>query len=870
MATSAKSAVKEAPSKRIVVSDSLAVKYRPHKIEDMIGNDTAKAALSGMLTRKKFPNTILLHGGTGMGKCVIGSTLVLTSEGMRRIDSLVKHEDGFTKYQGPQVANAYGKWETPAAGFTKIADSTVRVTTKFGTIEGTPEHPMLGIVDGQLGYHRLDSFKINDALATPRIIHHLTCSGSSARNRPNYFLLGVALSSIKLGKGTYKTLHAPEELNDYFVGSNVVIPDAVGADDWCDLAIRQRFPIQSNHPMNTGDLASTQAFPAELYHPMNAYDFLRGVLLANYRGQPNSHVEIVMPTEQLAIEVKMLFMSWNIRSRVSSAVEGSLNRSVFIGEDSSELGTLFDLPQFVTKKSFELNYVGELKLMPEDKLFSHEEKQIRTLQRYSSVTDVQVVNEPKMVYDLSLAGTHSFQTECCISHNTTMARMLARYINCDTGDACGTCSSCRAGDASPDVLEMNMATERGIDEVRNLISKSKLAPRFNKRIFILDELHQCFPGNVQVLLAGGGYKEIEHITVDDRVQGFNHETGQLEDCNVQETHALLNTRSMVRVACDMGHVSCTYDHKWWSEDRQQYVTALHLRKGEKVKTPTGITYVRSVHMARNETTVYDITVPKTSNFFVKVGGECVLVHNCTPQAKEALLKPLEEPAKNTMWILCTTEPEKLTKTILGRCQQINVSAPTSKEMVVHLRQVCRSEGVKVTEERLPVLRHIAEASMGHSRNALQMLETFINLLAGNKEMSIEQIQKLLTSSSGGDNDELAAHLLAAILGGQGKEAVKLLHQAGQNKDTMGVIFKLRWLLDFKLNAWAGTMKFNPHINQIFEKKFGKKPINVTHIIKIMATLVDCEIKIKTVSGLDDRIYFSSRILNDMVEIVSEK
>jgi DNA polymerase III gamma/tau subunit len=50
----------------IVVSDSLAVKYRPRTIEDMIGNDSAKSMIQGMLKNKKFPNTILLHGGTGM------------------------------------------------------------------------------------------------------------------------------------------------------------------------------------------------------------------------------------------------------------------------------------------------------------------------------------------------------------------------------------------------------------------------------------------------------------------------------------------------------------------------------------------------------------------------------------------------------------------------------------------------------------------------------------------------------------------------------------------------------------------------------------------------------------------------------------
>ena len=314
---------------------------------------------------------------------------------------------------------------------------------------------------------------------------------------------------------------------------------------------------------------------------------------------------------------------------------------------------------------------------------------------------------------------------------TTTARMLARYINCATGDACGTCPSCRAGDASPDIVEMNMAETRGIDDIRNLIGKSKLAPRFNQRVFILDELHQL-----------------------------------------------------------------------------------------------------------------------------------------TTQAKEAMLKPLEEPAKRTMWILCTTNPEKLPKTIIGRCQQIAVEAPTVKEMVQFLIGICKQEGIKITkEDDLPILKHIAERSMGHSRNALQMLETYIAVKSSGQASSVEDILKSLAVSTEEDLDDIAAHLVACILKGEGKEAVKLLFQM-KDKDPLGVVFKMRWLLDFKLNEWAGTMKFNPQINQLFIKYYGsKRPLKTLHLIRILSTLIDCEVAVKTITGLDPRMYFSSKILNDMVHIV---
>lgn len=74
---------------------------------------------------------------------------------------------------------------------------------------------------------------------------------------------------------------------------------------------------------------------------------------------------------------------------------------------------------------------------------------------------------------------------------TTSAWMLARYLNCKTLDACGKCDSCKHSEKDhPDIVDMNGAEQRGIDEVRKLIDKARFLPRYNFRVFILDEIHQ--------------------------------------------------------------------------------------------------------------------------------------------------------------------------------------------------------------------------------------------------------------------------------------------------------------------------------------------------------------------------------------------
>ncbi|NIT79700.1 MAG: AAA family ATPase [Anaerolineae bacterium] len=85
---------------------------------------------------------------------------------------------------------------------------------------------------------------------------------------------------------------------------------------------------------------------------------------------------------------------------------------------------------------------------------------------------------------------------------TTIARILARRINCQEPDGyepCGKCASCKQT-KHPDVLELNAADERGIGTIRRLQSVSVLAPRFEKRVIIMDECHALTPQAYQASL----------------------------------------------------------------------------------------------------------------------------------------------------------------------------------------------------------------------------------------------------------------------------------------------------------------------------------------------------------------------------------
>lgn len=98
------------------------------------------------------------------------------------------------------------------------------------------------------------------------------------------------------------------------------------------------------------------------------------------------------------------------------------------------------------------------------------------------------------------------------------------------------------------------------------------------------------------------------------------------------------------------------------------------------------------------------------------------VHMLTTEAFNALLKTLEEPPARVIFILATTEPEKLPATILSRCAQFHFQKATDREMIHCLKRVIIGEKISVSED---VLSFLARSSDGSFRDGTKMLEQVI-------------------------------------------------------------------------------------------------------------------------------------------------
>jgi DNA polymerase-3 subunit gamma/tau len=113
------------------------------------------------------------------------------------------------------------------------------------------------------------------------------------------------------------------------------------------------------------------------------------------------------------------------------------------------------------------------------------------------------------------------------------------------------------------------------------------------------------------------------------------------------------------------------------------------------------------------------------------------VHMLTTEAFNALLKTLEEPPDHAVFILCTTEPQKVPATIASRCFRVNFTKATDEQIVRSLQRVVKNEEIKVEKD---ALIEIAKLSEGSFRDASKILEE-VSIFSGNKAITKDLVNE---------------------------------------------------------------------------------------------------------------------------------
>ena len=102
------------------------------------------------------------------------------------------------------------------------------------------------------------------------------------------------------------------------------------------------------------------------------------------------------------------------------------------------------------------------------------------------------------------------------------------------------------------------------------------------------------------------------------------------------------------------------------------------------------------------------------------------VHMLTTAAFNALLKTLEEPPAHVIFVLCTTDPQKILETILSRCQRFDFHRIGNEDIEHRLAYVCEQEGFDYDDEALAIVARHAKGGMRDAFSTLEQLSVFGN------------------------------------------------------------------------------------------------------------------------------------------------
>ncbi|MBR5741063.1 MAG: DNA polymerase III subunit gamma/tau, partial [Firmicutes bacterium] len=141
------------------------------------------------------------------------------------------------------------------------------------------------------------------------------------------------------------------------------------------------------------------------------------------------------------------------------------------------------------------------------------------------------------------------------------------------------------------------------------------------------------------------------------------------------------------------------------------------------------------------------------------------VHMLTTEAFNALLKTLEEPPEGIVFILASTEPQRIPATILSRCLRLDFRRVPEQKMREGLRKICAKLGVKISDAALGLIAANADGSV---RDALSLLDQCLS--GGDQSISRKEVLDLLGTSG----EEVFIELTDRVTKGETAEGLKLL------------------------------------------------------------------------------------------------
>lgn len=239
------------------------------------------------------------------------------------------------------------------------------------------------------------------------------------------------------------------------------------------------------------------------------------------------------------------------------------------------------------------------------------------------------------------------------------------------------------------------------------------------------------------------------------------------------------------------------------------------------------------------------TLPFESPYKVYILDEA---HMLSKSAFNALLKTLEEPPAYCIFILATTEPEKLPQTIHSRAQLHTLASPSRAELATVVKEIAKKEGYTLGEGADDLIAALANGSF---RDALSTLQKVLgSRSAKSKTVLIDEVEQI----TGAPRGALLNDILSSIAGGESSvalEAVQALAESGAD-----ITLSMELLLE-RARAVLLLRHGSPKVTELLSQQWGKDDLVELHVLaehegsrlnaQALLTLLEAQARMRSVS-----------------------
>lgn len=229
------------------------------------------------------------------------------------------------------------------------------------------------------------------------------------------------------------------------------------------------------------------------------------------------------------------------------------------------------------------------------------------------------------------------------------------------------------------------------------------------------------------------------------------------------------------------------------------------------------------------------------------------VHMLTDHAFNALLKTLEEPPKNVIFILATTEEYKVIPTIISRCQKLDFKSVSQKDLASRVLEITKKEKINIDET---IVNFISKRSNGCMRDAVSLLDQISVLQVEEKKIEPKEVFDLF-----GTVDRMTLFkLIEAVLTLENKKSIDLAEDLIKSGKDVEELFKSMLELMIDLSKAKIDIEYKKTLQvELSDNLNILDKVKQNHLLKVVDRLQEAQAKLR---------FALSQELQFMVEIMS--